>query len=283
MSLYIKKAFDLTKENIVLAQPPIFFMIIFSITFAALTTQTVKLYYIIFSAANIMLCTAFLAGWFYMIKKGIEHYKKAQNGEYKDEKEKASVSFALGKEFFPGVGEYFPQITYTTGIFIILSAILAYISFKFGIQYLPKPDINWTEFMSVANSTPAEMQKYVYSLSFEQLKSMNIWMLYIGSISTIFSFITIFLFPAVMDCKEKGFKGLLVPFIAFNKNLVFLFKNLLGAIGIVAFLFLLNIFMSLLSVIFNMHFILAIIGLILSFYVMTYAVILIFLFYEERK
>lgn len=283
MSLYIKKAFELTKENIVLAQPPIFFMIIFSITFAALATQTVKLYYIIFSAANIMLCTAFLAGWFYMIKKGIEHFKKAQNGGYKDDKEKASVSFALGKEFFPGVGEYFPQVTYTTVIFVILSAILAYASFKFGIHHLPKPDINWTEFMSVANSTPAEMQKYVYGLSFEQLKALNIWMLYLGGIFTVFSFLTMFLFPTVMDCKEERFKKLLIPFIAFNKNLVFLFKNFVGAIGVVAFLFLLNIFMSLLSLIFNMNFILAIIGLILSFYVMTYAVILIFLFYEERK
>ncbi len=283
MSLYIKKAFEIIKENIVLAQPPIFFMIIFSITFAALAQQTVKLYYIIFSAANIMLCTAFFAGWFYMIKKGIEHHNKAEQGGYKDDKEKASASFSLGKEFFPGVGIYFPQVTYTAGVYAIISVLLAYLSVKFGMHYLTKPDINWTEFMAVANSTPAEMQKYVYGLSFEQLKALNIWMLYLGGIFSAFSFLTMFLFPAVMDSTEKGFKGLLIPFTAFNKNIVFVFKNFFGVLGIIVFLFFLNIIMSLLSMIFNMNFVLAIIGLILSFYVMTYAVILIFLFYEERK
>ena len=258
-------------------------MIISSFTLAALAQQTVKLYYIIFSATNIMLCTAFFAGWFYMIKKGIEHHKKAEQGGYKDDKEKASASFALGKEFFPGVGIYFPQVTYTAGIYAIVSVLLAYASVKFGMHYLPKLDVNWTEFMAVANSTPAEMQKYVYGLSFEQLKALNIWMLYLGGIFSVFSFLTMFLFPAVMDLFEKGFKGLLIPFTAFNKNIVFVFKNFFGVLGIIAFLFFLNIFMSLLSLIFNMNFVLAIIGLILSFYVMTYAVILIFLFYEERK
>lgn len=283
MSLYIKKAFSIIKENMILAQPPIFFMIISSITFSALAQQTVKLYYTIFSATNIMLCTAFFAGWFYMIKKGIEHNKKMEQGLYKDDGEKSSASLALGKEFFPGVGIYFPQVTYTTVIYAIVSILLGYLSVKLGMHYLPKPDVNWAEFMAVANSTPAEMQKYVYGLSFEQLKSINLWMLYIGGIFSIFSFFTMFLFPAVMDSTEKGFKGLLIPFSAFNKNILFVVKNFFGVLGIIVFLFFLNIFMSLLSVIFNMNFILAIIGLILSFYVMTYAVILIFLFYEERK
>jgi len=283
MSLYIKKSFEIIKENIILAQPPIFFLIIFSITFAALAQQTIKIFYIIFSATNIMLCTAFFAGWFYMKKKGIAHYKKSTQGDFKDDKEKANASLGLGKEFFPGVGIYFPQVTYTAVIYTIVSALLAYLSIKLGMQYLPKPDVNWTEFMAVANSTPAEMQKYVYGLSFEQLKALNIWMLYLGGIFSIFSFLTMFLFPAVMDFTEKGFKGLLIPFKAFNQNVLFVFKNFFGVLGIIVFLFFLNIIMSILSAIFNLNFVLAIIGLILSFYVMTYAVILIFLFYEERK
>ena len=283
MSLYIKKAFDITKENIILAQPLIIFLIVISFTFAGLAQQTNKILHLIFLTGNVLLCTAFLAGWFYMIKKGIEHNKKAENNEYKNNQEKAAASFALGKEFFPGVGEYFLGITYTTLVYLVVYALLIFVCYKAGTHYLPNPNIDMEKFMAAASSTPAEMQKYVYSLSFEQLTAINIWMLFVGGVATIFTFLTMFLYPAVFDKKEKGINVFLTPFSAFNRNIVFIFKHFFGSLGIMIFLFFLNMFVSILSLIFNINIILAIVGLIISFYFMTYAIVLIFLYYEENK
>lgn len=283
MSSLIQKAFNITKENIIIAQPLILFLLITTFTFSALMQQTNKIYYLVFSVANILLCTAFIAGWFYMIKQAIWHNKKVENDEYRNDDDKRAASNALSKEFFFGVGEYFLSITYTTLVYIVLYGLLVYLSFKAGLRLLPNPHINPHDFMTAVNSTPAEMQKYVYSLSFDQLKAMNIWMLFIGGIFSVFTFLTMFLFPAVYDKKETSLKMLFIPFIAFNKNLVFIFKHFAGSIGILLFLFLLNVIFSFLSLIFSINIVLSIIGLIFSFYFMTYVVVLIFLYYEENK
>lgn len=280
MSLYIQKAFNITKNNIIIAQPLVIFMLIITLTSAALTQQTNKIAYIIFAAANVLLCTAFFAGWFYMIKKAVEHNKKVENNEYKDDKEAAEASFALGKEFFPGVGEYFLPMTFTIIAYVVVYALLLFFSYKSGLRFLPHPHINWTEFMTAANSTPMEMQKYVMTLSFDQLKAINLWMLFLGGAASVFAFLTMYLFPAVYDKKEFF---LLTPFSAFNRNLIFVFKNFLGSFAIIVFLFFLNMFLSVLSIFFSINIILAIAGLIISFYFMTYAVVLIFLYYEEKK
>lgn len=280
MSLYIQKAFNITKNNIIIAQPLVIFMLIITLTTAALTQQTNKIAYIIFAAANVLLCTAFFAGWFYMIKKAVEHNKKVENNEYKDDKEAADASFALGKEFFPGVGEYFLPMTFTIIAYVVVYALILFFSYKSGLRFLPHPHINWSEFMTAANSTPMEMQKYVMTLSFDQLKAINLWMLFLGGAASVFAFLTMYLFPAVYDKKEFF---VLTPFSAFNRNLIFVFKNFLGSFAIIVFLFFLNMFLSILSIFFSINIILSIAGLIISFYFMTYAVVLIFLYYEEKK
>ena len=177
MSLCIKKAFNITRDNIVIAQPIVIFMIVISLTTGALYQQTNKIAYMVFFVANILLCTAFFSGWFNMIQKTLEHNKKAEKNFYRDDREKAEASFALGKEFFPGVGEYFLPVTFTLVAYVVVYMLLLVAAYKFGMKYLPHPHINWGEFMAAANSTPAQMQKYVASLSFYQLKAMKIWVM----------------------------------------------------------------------------------------------------------
>lgn len=48
MSLCIKKAFDITRDNIVVAQPIVIFMIVISLTTGALYQQTNKIAYMVF-------------------------------------------------------------------------------------------------------------------------------------------------------------------------------------------------------------------------------------------
>lgn len=276
----IQKAFDITKENIILAQPLILYLLAASFTFTGLAMQSNRLAYIVFLITNILLFTAFLAGWFSMIKQGILLNRRIENGEFQKAEDRAAASWDLGKAFFPGVGDYFLQVTLTTLAYVAIFVLLAYVFFKLGQNYLPHHVLNLQKINTLANSSPAEIQKFVYGLSYEQLKAINIWMLYLSSVAFGYTFITLFLFPAIFDQKESFW---LAPIKSFYRNILFLFKNFLGAVGIILFLLVLNTFISILSVIFNLNIVLSIIGLIISFYFTTYAVVLIFLYYDERK
>lgn len=276
----IQKAFDITKDNIILAQPLVLYLLAASFTFAGLAMQSNKYTYVIFLITNILLFTAFLAGWFSMIKQGILLNRRIENGEFQKAEDRAAASWDLGKAFFPGVGDYFLQVTLTTLAYVTFFILLTYAFFKLGQNYLPHHVLDLQKINTLANSSPAEIQKFVYSLSFEQLKAINIWMLYLGSVAFGYTFITLFWFPAIFDSKETFW---LAPIKSFSRNIVFLFKNFLGSLGVILFLLMLNTFISILSVIFNLNVVLAIVGLIISFYFTTYAVVLIFLYYDERR
>ena len=280
MSSYIKKALDITRKNVIIIQPLVLFLIVFTFTTSALFQLAHKITYIVFLTTNILLCTAFLSGWFYMIKQTIKHYHRSENGDYKNDKEETEASLALSKEFFPGVGDFFPAITFTVLCYVAVYILIMFISLKSGTHFLPPTDINWTDFMTAANSTPAEMQKYVSSLTYEQLKAINLWILYIGGIGTVFTFLTMYLFPAVFDKKEQYF---FVPFSAFNRNLCFICKHFWESLGLIIFLFFLQLIFSIFSVLFSLNIIMSIIGLIITFYFVTYAIVLIFLYYETQK
>lgn len=280
----IQKAFDITKENIILAQPLVLYLLAASFTLAGLAMQSNKLAYIVFFTTNLLLFTAFLAGWFSMIKQGILLNRRIENGEFQKAEDRAAASWDLGKAFFPGVGDNFLKVTLTTLAYTLIFALLAYAFYKLGQNYLPNQVLNLQKINTLANSSPAEIQKFVYGLSYEQLKAINIWMLYLGSVSFGYTFITLFWFPAIFDAQDNQKESFwLTPIKSFYRNIVFLFKNFLGSLGIILFLLILNTFISVLSVIFNLNIILSIVGLIISFYFATYAVVLIFLYYDERK
>lgn len=280
MNLSIKKAFDITKDNIIVAQPLIIFFIIITLTTSALMQQTDKILYGVFLIANILLATAFFAGWFYMIKQAIELNKKAENNEFASDKERNSASFALGNKFFDGVGEYFVPVSYTIITYVVVYGLLLFLCYEAGTHFLPDTKVDWNQFMTVANSSVAEMQKYVFSMSYAQIKAVNLWMFYLGSCVSIFAFLTMFLFPALFDKKDFVF---FVPFQAFNRNLMFVFKHFFPSLVLLIFIFFLNIILSFLSIIFNINVVLSVIGLLISFYFMTYVMVLVFLYYEDNK
>ncbi len=277
---FIQKAFDLTKDNIILAQPLIIFLVIISITLAGLAQQKNHIAYFVFLVSNILLTTAFFSGWFFMIKEAALNTKK----EFENQQKKAEASMGLLGKFFPGVGEYFLPVTFTIAVYFTVYLLLIFAAFEVGTKFLADPNLDFQKIVALSNSGPAEMQKYVYSLSVAQIKTLNYWILYIFSALSVFSFLTMFWFPAIFDKNKEGKKDFILyaPFLAFNRNIVFLFKNFFPALGLLIFLFFMNFILSLLGLFFNLNIVLSIVGMIISFYFMTYAVVLIFLYYEEK-
>lgn len=267
--MLIKRAFSITKDNIILAQPLVLYLVVISLTSAGLSQVPNQMAFWVFFVANILLSTAFFAGWMFMTKKTIEHSKK----EFEKPEEKSLASFALIKDFFPGVGEYFLSVTITIGLYLIFYVLIMFLGYKLGAHLIGNPNVDWNKMMSA--QTPVQMQSFVGTLTLTQLKSLNLWFLLMGTLSVVYTFLTMFLFPSVLyDTKN--------PFVAFFKNLKFLCKNFIGSAGVLLYLFALNMIVSMISLLFSANVILSIIGLVISFYFMTYCVVLIFLYYEEN-
>lgn len=94
--MIIKQAFKVTKDNIILAQPLVLYLVVVSLTSAGLSRVPASPVFWVFFGANILLSTAFFAGWFYMCAKTVEHEKT----EYKSPEEKSIASVKLIKNFF---------------------------------------------------------------------------------------------------------------------------------------------------------------------------------------
>lgn len=275
MTLTIKKAFDITRENIIIIQPFIIYMLVNSITSVGLMRQTNRVAFIVFFIANFLLTTAFLAGWFYMVKKTVEQSKV----EYDRKKDKMAASFDLIKEFFPGVGAYFIPVTVVcTLIFCVVFAICYLGLFDLGLNYLKANDVHVGQIVHSALQSQDAMEKYLNSLTFSQLKAINfVVMASVGCFLGL-GFLTMFWFPALINTN-----GWASPFCSFIENLKFIFKNFIGIVGIVCFLAFLNFLMLMINAIFSVNIILSIIALFIMFYYSTYYIILIFLYYDEKK
>lgn len=277
MASVIKKAFDITRDNIVTAQPLIVFLLIISLTSIGLAQQSNKIAFIVFFISNFLLTTAFLAGWFFMIKKTIEQSKI----EYEKPEEKAAASFGLLKEFFPGVAAYFAPVTAVFLIYTLLSAGIIYlVGFEWGLGYLETHNVHINEIYQTAMQSQQALEKYLYSMTFGQLQAINIWMTALTFSAALFSFFTLFWFPSLFYLEKINF---LSPFISFWKNLKFLFKNFLGAFGIMCFLSILNFIVFAINAIFSINIILSIIAFFIMFYFATYYMILIFLYYDSKQ
>lgn len=277
MASVIKKAFNLTRENIVVAQPLIVFMLVISLTSVALAQQSNKIAFIVFFVSNFLLTTAFLAGWFYMIKKSVELSKV----EYEKPEERAAASFDLLKDFFPGVSAYFVPVTVVFLIYTVLSAGLVYlVGVEWGLGYLASYDVHVDKIYQAAAQSQQALEKFLYSMTFGQIQAINYWMLAVTFAAAVYNFFTMFWFPALIYSEKINFGA---PFSSFWKNLKFLFKNFFGSLGILCFLAILNFIVLIINAIFSINIILSVIAFFIMFYFVTYYVVLIFLYYDSKQ
>lgn len=277
MASVIKKAFDITRDNIVTAQPLIVFLLIISLTTVGLAQQSNKIAFIIFFISNFLLTTAFLAGWFYMVKKTVLLSKV----EYEKPEERTAASFDLLKDFFPGVSAYFVPVTVVFLIYVLLSAGIIYlVGVEWGFRYLTSHNVHLTKIYQAALQSQQALEKYLYSMTFGQIQAINIWMMAVTFAAAVYSFLTLFWFPALFYMEKINF---LSPFTSFWKNIKFLFKNFLGALGIMCFLSILNFAVFMVNAVFSINIILSVIAFFIMFYFATYYIILIFLYYDTKQ
>ncbi len=267
----IKSSFKIVWKNLILTQPPILFLLVMSLLMGGFNRFGANgIVFLVFVASLVFLCIAFLAGWFNMAKKTIAfHLDETLNPD-----EKVIQSYGLVKHFFPGVGEYFLSVLGCSIIFVITSFVCTYFAFKIGIHYLGTLDIEFLK-KSLEISTANEMQLYLNSLSEEKLLPILTWFSYFFLLQTIAQLLIMWWAPALYY-KTKN------PIIALWLNFKFLFKHFFASVGLLLFLVMLNIFISLISSLFGNNAFLSLITFLLFFFYATYYVVVIFLYYGQN-
>ena len=255
----IKESFGITNNYIVIATPLILFSLISSLYLifsghgsAIATAFSVILF--------LMMLTAFLSGWFYMVMKAV----KEPDGKN-----------SLLPEFMSGVGEYFLPIigflfnTFVISMFFIIGMLIL------GKKLIGAVGIPSAEIVSALSSVET-MKNFAASLTDEQLTKINQWNILIFATMIINYFIFTFYAPA-MYFKRKN------PFVALWLSV----KDLLSAkffknAALFVMIFITYMFLSALNALFGSNIIVHFVLTLVNFYYATYVVVLVFNYYYSN-
>lgn len=270
----INKAFLLLKENIIIIQPLIFYLLLIGFISRPISFGLQQNFSSILAIVTVFLFTsAFLAGWFYIVKIAIS----MKNEVYETPEEKNLAALSLLKQFFTGVGEYFVPMVFGLLLYSIVLAGLSVLAYKFGLQHIGKFELTPSIVKLINTGSYSDIYNFMNSNSVSKQSIMRLlyWGSYISFLSITFSFITMYYGAAIIyDTKN--------PFMAVVLNFKFLFLNLWGSIVIFLFLSLLNMTISMINMFSAMNIILYVISLLFMFFYMSYYVMLVFLYYEEK-
>lgn len=258
----MQKVLSLTNKYIVLATPLILYSLISSV-YLVTSASGNKIFILLFALILFFFMTsAFLSGWFNMIKLAI----------LAPEKEDPN---SLIKEFVPGVGEFF---LYTSGAMILvllIISLLSIISFFIGAHFIGDPGVS-AEALAKALQTPSMLKAFIATLSSEQLVKINHWNLLAMATMTVGYFV-LFLYMPTLFFKNKN------PFKAYFISLKDLFsKKFFKSVGIFLLIFVFNFLISIFSALFAGNAILHFIITLLNFYFITAVGVGIFYYYYNN-
>ena len=255
----IKESFKLTNKYIILATPLILFSLLSSLYILFSVNGNLVSLVIAVVLFTLML-TAFLAGWFFMIKICVEKPDTDDDPN------------ALIKEFPAGVGEYFLPALGLIFVMFVVSLIILAAAYFAGMKSIGQIGISAESFSKALESKEA-LKNFLGSLSEEQLFRLNAWNVLLFS-SMSLTYFVIMLYSPVMFFKEKN------PFKAYFISLKDLFsRKFFKTLGLYLILFISYFILSILTTVFGMNIIMHFIFTLINFYYLVFAGVLVFNYY----
>ena len=278
----IKNSFKILIKNSALMQPIVFFVLflLFFNMFMGMKVLVNPNMGIIFIVLSVLIFSAFLSGWLYMIKYAIDNYRVFAKNEadYEEKVRKNNLDTIkkvfetdyaemVGrynvdtlKKFFIGVGEYFLPVILFTILCIIISNLLILAGQK---------ALNISDLTFLTKGLAAQTVQDLPKISIKQ----TLFLLYIDGITFIFHFLTLFWLPEIFY-KSKNVLAALFG------SMGFLFKNFLTSIGL--YLFLVFCFFAFMIITFITSFIpfMPLVMFLILLYLFNYSFILIFMTYK---
>ena len=259
----IKNSFDLIIKNSAVMQPIILFILFFLFfnMFMGMNVLYNPNMGIIFLILTVLLFSAFISGWLYMIKYAVDNYKIFDKNDSEYALKIGSYNIDTLKKFFIGVGEYFvPAI-----IVVILSVFISNLLIYGGLKLLHIGNLDF-----LIKSFSAQSAQDLPQLSLRQAA----FFMYIAIITLVFHFLTLFWMPEIFY-KTKN------SIFALFKSIGFLFRHFLTSVILYGFLVFIFFVFQIISVFAMINQILVLIMFILFLYLITYSLILIFMTYKN--
>ena len=261
-----KDSLKISYSNIIMATPLLVFLLLLNV-YLVIAKNAVKALpsTILFCITLLLMVSAFLAGWFYMIKSAV--------GAYNNSTEADSEYTGLLKEFLVGIALNIKSFLGFCLLYLLIADIVFISVYNVGLKLIGSIGISVTQFVS-ATEAPVAMQALLESLTKEQLLKINYWYLLIFLAVQIFSLFTMF-WPVEILYSAKN------PILALFKSVFRVFmhpKVILLFLGINLLNFVLMIFNYI--TMFNpiTYFVMTLV----YFYFIVYIFVLLFLYYEEK-
>ena len=267
----IKKSFCILKNNLIFIQPLLLGLLLIMTAFSFLVGRNFFSFSkIVLLLSMVLLFIAFSAGWFYINKQGVLNYNE------NDSKEEIALKAVQNfKKFFEGVGADFLKTAGSYIILFILHAATLYIVTKFCMNVFGEPKIIYDFPKILKASSQAEILNYINSITIQDKITFMSWMVIFNIAASIVNFFIVLHFAVVSFENVNILKS-------FWLALKFFFKNLLGVVAILVVIFILYVFLNILSVLFGSNSLSFVILIILFTIYLNYYLLLVFCFYYDK-
>lgn len=259
----MRKVFNITNNYVILITVLILYSLITNVYAVFFMAGNVKIIGLVLAIIILILMSAvFTAGWGKMITSALNNPENENPN-------------SLIKVFPEGVGEYILPILGSILVLSVFFGITGFLALHAGGHFIGNPHIDFGKLAKIGNDMTAA-KSFIESLSPLQKNMILQWnqlfLIYITS-----SYFVLFLYlPAIFyKCAN--------PFKAFFVSLKDLFsKKIIKTAGIFCIIFLANMFISMLTAIFNSNAVMSFIVTLLGFYIFTVSITGIFYYYNNN-
>ena len=272
----LKKSVKITNDNIILAIPLILFMWIinFYSLFSKYTVDTIP-EMILATVTVLFMVGAFLAGWFYMIKKAVELSKKV----FVLDSDRAKETLNLIKLIPTGIGKYFLSFVGMYSILFLIQVLVSLIVFSIGIHSIGTLDPATVQQIQTfaldqTKSSELAMVQFIDSLTPQQIAFFGKWSLLFMAVSTTAFFIIMLWLPEIMYKSPN-------PFVALWRAIKKLFKTFFKSLTVFASMWIIGFILLFINTFAFLNPFTYLIMSIILFYYTVYVMVLLFVYYDE--
>ncbi|MFR1671337.1 MAG: hypothetical protein ACLSWI_00135 [Candidatus Gastranaerophilaceae bacterium] len=272
----LKKSVKITNDNIILAIPLILFMWIinFYSLFSKYTVDTIP-EMILATVTVLFMVGAFLAGWFYMIKKAVELSKKV----FVLDSDRAKETLNLIKLIPTGIGKYFLSFVGMYSILFLIQVLVSLIVFSIGIHSIGTLDPATVQQIQTfaldqTKSSELAMVQFIDSLTPQQIAFLGKWSLLFMAVSTTAFFIIMLWLPEIMYKSPN-------PFVALWRAIKKLFKTFFKSLTVFASMWIIGFILLFINTFAFLNPFTYLIMSIILFYYTVYVMVLLFVYYDE--
>ncbi len=264
-------SFKILKNNMLFVQPLLLFFLIEISGFTYIASKNINFApKIILLISLFLLMSAFLAGWFYINKLGIEDFNPEDSYETS-----ASKSVKNFKLFFTGVGENFFKFLSSSLLYFALYAFCVNCLTRACVKFIGEPAV-FDKFMQAAMSqNQNELLNLTNSINTHEALVFVLWILAFAVFTMIFNYFGI-LYAVIITAEKINI------FSSLWKTIKFFILNIFSSILIMIVLFGIYFFINLLAAPMGTNSIAFVILIILCMFYLNYYVILVSYYYNEK-